>query len=354
MRASTVCHCGGGSQFAATHCGGLRNCTCTSSKSSLHSSSIIGALEALLDREHPRSVQLDQWQPPGARRGAGLHGVPLYRLRRPLGVWPFISSASRRHGSSWRGAERSGAGLAAARARRRTVPPSALRSLGFVHRAFWRADSGDGSAEAYIGPALAALEARLGGGRVAYVSVGPASNFRARRWWHGFRGSALPESVPPIESYAPIAALAESRRVWKERHTGTPSALEECRLARRRYHPRVRLLAGCSRGTRGHRDPAMAVVRAGDGRSGCHARRPSTGGRRDLRRGRRLGPGDRPRKSAPRDSVCRPAARLHLPALVELSSRAGRDGRGSRSRRTIEAFRVRPSPCSSTTTSALI
>ena len=90
--------------------------------------------------------------------------------------------------------------------------------LTFVHRAFWRADTGDGSAEAYIGPALAELEARLGAGKVAYVSVGPASNFRARRWWHGFRGSALPESVPPIEAYAPLAALAESRRVWKERH----------------------------------------------------------------------------------------------------------------------------------------
>ena len=96
--------------------------------------------------------------------------------------------------------------------------------LTFVHRAFWRADTGDGSAEAYIGPALAALEARLGAGKVAYVSVGPASNFRARRWWHRFRGSALPESVPPIESYAPLAALADSRRIWKERH-GTRRAL---------------------------------------------------------------------------------------------------------------------------------
>ena len=121
MRASTVCHCGGGLQFAATHCGGLRNCTCTSNKSSLHSSRSSGHWKRSSTGNSPRSVQLIS----GSRLVRGLAPVFMasrsIAYSRPLGVWPFISSASRRHGRSWRGAERRGAGLAAARARWRTV-----------------------------------------------------------------------------------------------------------------------------------------------------------------------------------------------------------------------------------------
>ncbi len=178
---------------------------------------IIGALEALLDREHPRSVQLIS----GSRLVRGV--APVFMASRSIAYTgpPGFgrSSALRLAAMEARGAALNAAALAS-RLRVRAGARSAVSPtvLGFVHRAFWRADSGDGSAEAYIGPALAALEARLGDSKVAYVSVGPASNFRARRWWHGFRGSVLPESVPSIESYAPIATLAESRRVWKERH----------------------------------------------------------------------------------------------------------------------------------------
>ena len=37
----------------------------------------LGALEALIDREHPRSVQLISGSRLVTRRGAGLHGFPL-------------------------------------------------------------------------------------------------------------------------------------------------------------------------------------------------------------------------------------------------------------------------------------
>ena len=50
------------------------------------------------------------------------------------------------------------------------------------------------------------------------MSVGPAANFRARRWWHPFRGAPEPGAVQPVEAYAPLAKLAASRRVWRERH----------------------------------------------------------------------------------------------------------------------------------------
>ncbi len=65
---------------------------------------------------------------------------------------------------------------------------------------------------------LTALERRFGQGAVTYVSVGPASNFRARRWWHPFRGAPAPGAVQPVEAYAPLANLKASRRVWRERH----------------------------------------------------------------------------------------------------------------------------------------
>jgi hypothetical protein len=86
----------------------------------------------------------------------------------------------------------------------------------FVHRAFWRADSGDGSAEAYIGPVLEALEQRVGRDGVTYVGVGPRANFRARHWWDPLVGSG-PGSAPPIELFAPLDRLEPSRRVWRAR-----------------------------------------------------------------------------------------------------------------------------------------
>ena len=55
--------------------------------------------------------------------------------------------------------------------------------LAFVHRAFWRSEADDGSAEQYIGPVLRRSNTRLPEA-CPYVSVGPSANFRARRWWH--------------------------------------------------------------------------------------------------------------------------------------------------------------------------
>ena len=91
-------------------------------------------------------------------------------------------------------------------------------AVAFVHRAFWKADVGDGSAEAYIGPVLQALEERLRRERIAYVSVGPAENFRARRWWHPLRPGATTGTSTPVEGFAGLSDLSESRRLWRDRH----------------------------------------------------------------------------------------------------------------------------------------
>ncbi|HUR33923.1 MAG TPA: hypothetical protein VM032_09035, partial [Vicinamibacterales bacterium] len=87
----------------------------------------------------------------------------------------------------------------------------------FVHRAFWRADGADGSAESYIGPVLEALERRPGVA-VQYVGVGPRENFRARRWWHALRPRRTSGAAIPIESLTSFSSMRDSRRVWRQRH----------------------------------------------------------------------------------------------------------------------------------------
>lgn len=111
----------------------------------------------------------------------------------------------------------------------------------FVHRAFWRRRGGvprqsagppapgaarnhatpspgetDGGAEAYIGPVLETLEHRLAPGDLRYVTLGPAANFGARRWWHALTADA--GAVPAIERFAPVEALEGHREVWSRRH----------------------------------------------------------------------------------------------------------------------------------------
>ena len=61
------------------------------------------------------------------------------------------------------------------------------------------------------------FEGRLGNA-VTYVGVGPAANFRARRWWHVLRQDRGRSAAIPVESLAPLATLRDSLRVWGDRH----------------------------------------------------------------------------------------------------------------------------------------
>jgi Capsule polysaccharide biosynthesis protein len=87
----------------------------------------------------------------------------------------------------------------------------------FVHNAFWRRGSDDGSAESYIGPVLEALEARPAAA-VQYIGVGPGSNFRARRWWHALKRSEGSATVTPIEWFSGPGTMKGSGRIWRDRH----------------------------------------------------------------------------------------------------------------------------------------
>src|SRR5262245_13088718 len=141
----------------------------------------IAALEALIARERPFEMEV-------------VRGGRTVRILAP--------QAARAHAVGYRGAAvqttgtlrmmqmdlRARALMLAARASRvrRSKGPShdgSTKVAAFVHRAFWQSGAPEGSAESYIGPVLQALEDRAPG-QVRYVSVGPAENFRARRWWH--------------------------------------------------------------------------------------------------------------------------------------------------------------------------
>jgi hypothetical protein len=177
----------------------------------------LAALEALVAREEPHRLRLVS----GGAMALGL--APQVAAARRIayeGPPGFTRSSALTLARMEARASALNAAALASRLRTRTPPVKdrAPAALAFVHRAFWRADTGDGSAEAYIGPVLTELERRFGPGGMSYVSVGPAANFRARRWWHPLRGETLPSAVPPVEAYAPLGALEGSRRLWRERH----------------------------------------------------------------------------------------------------------------------------------------
>jgi len=175
----------------------------------------MAALDALVRRERPMAIDVVQ-------------GGPVVRT--------LVPQAARANGITYRGSARRTSGTLAVmqldlRARSLMIAARASRARAskapglaapatvgaFVHRAFWRSGAPEGSAESYIGPVLEALEARVPNG-VRYVSVGPAENFRARRWWHALVKRTDSGAATPIESLAPLSKLDDSNQLWRERH----------------------------------------------------------------------------------------------------------------------------------------
>jgi glycosyltransferase involved in cell wall biosynthesis len=178
------------------------------------------ALEALFERERPHELEFVRGDQIARGLAPQLAATRNVRYRGPKG---YGRSAFLRLVAMDARAVSLHAAALASRFRARVPPRHGPRSaVAFVHRAFWRSDAGEAaeparvSGESYIGPVLTALEERLDRGTLAYVSVGPASNFRARRWWHPLRSGA--PTAFAIEAYAPLSKLRASRRVWRERH----------------------------------------------------------------------------------------------------------------------------------------
>ena len=105
--------------------------------------------------------------------------------------------------------------------------------------------------------------------RIAYVSVGPASNFRARRWWHPLRARRdRQERRTPVEALRRPVQLCRNRGgLWRDRHRMRRALWASDDLRERGLIRRLRLLADRPRGAGRHRAAAVAVVGAGHGRS---------------------------------------------------------------------------------------
>jgi hypothetical protein len=189
--------------------------------------SAIYAIESLLERERPLTIRIVR----GSRAvRAAVRAVAAARQVRYEGSREPGRPALRLAAMDARSAALAIAALASPRRPRRAPRLGNATVAAFVHRAFWRTDTGDGSAESYIGPVLRALEQRLPAGGIQYIGVGPPTNFRARRWWRP--ASAGAERVIPIETLAPRAAMRGSWRLWLSRHAAR-RALERSEDLRR-------------------------------------------------------------------------------------------------------------------------
>lgn len=93
-----------------------------------------------------------------------------------------------------------------------------VRLAAFVHAAFVKEEAGD---EAYVGPVIRALRARLSPEAIAVVGLGPRTNFRVRRWRDRLHEFLSPQpagvAAMPVTAFAGWRALGPSRAVWSAR-----------------------------------------------------------------------------------------------------------------------------------------
>ena len=171
------------------------------------------AAETLIARERPAAIAFadaDRAVRTAVSAIAAMHRIPCTPPRPTFRLRQIASMDAR-------SAALAGAAMASpGRPSARPQEPEATVAA-FVHRAFWKsAAAAAGTAEAYIGPVLHAIESRVPARAIRYIGVGPATNFRARRWWRPQRDTA--GGVVPIEALVPRGAMRESWRLWKKRH----------------------------------------------------------------------------------------------------------------------------------------
>jgi hypothetical protein len=176
---------------------------------------ITTALEQLVARERPTELAVTS----GSHVVRGVAGQVARAHAVRYAADDGFGSTSRRLARLTRRATALTWTALASRLRPRRRRPGAVQVAAFVHRAFWKGEGSDGSAESYIGPVLDALEHRLPKYAIRYIAVGPASNFAARRWWHPLRQADAFGGIEAIEAFASLRALGPSRHLWRQRHT---------------------------------------------------------------------------------------------------------------------------------------
>ena len=311
-RRSTACRCAAASPTAATRCGGSPSSTCTRSRS----------ITQLLARRRWRSTPLVERErrPARRRRRAAIASSAARRRRRPRAHGRRSPAALRRRagvaaGDGWTSGvkgrfhtwgARPRAGCGAERRRPRAATRGTRRSS--TRRSGGRdGATATASAEAYIGAgARGARAPKPAPGPSAYVGVGPARNFRARRWWHPLSPRGGARGLPIV----PDRALRAGARRSPASTRGLARAARDAAsaLARAPTCARTPSSAAATAGRSSreqlarHRAAAVSLVGARDGRSGRGARRAAPEVARHLRRSRRLGTRARARMPPARHS----------------------------------------------------
>ena len=199
------------------------------------SSATVAALDALLEREQPAAICARRGGPAdrarSSRRSPRGAACRCSGPRRPA---PSTRAASPRwtRARSW--LARGGARLATASPRARRPPASARpRSLAFVHRAFWRSARRRWRRPSRTsGRSSQRSSARLPDGGIRYVGVGPAANFRARRWWHPVIAGARRRRPSPDRGVRVARSAAGRRGGSGASATRSARALEQRRAPR--------------------------------------------------------------------------------------------------------------------------
>lgn len=176
----------------------------------------IAAVDRIIRRETPARIEIERAD--AMTREVTSKVAATHRIGIAGGAVPAVYWRARLARLDARAGWLNGTALASRlRSRERSATPASPDVAAFIHRAFWREESGDGSAEAYIGPVLHRLEERLGRARIAYVSLGPSENFSARRWWHPLRRHDESSKALPVESFSTLRDLQPSRTIWNDR-----------------------------------------------------------------------------------------------------------------------------------------
>ena len=209
-------------------------------------------------------------QPAGARSGATLQWRRA-SLSGPAGGGRQPCAC--RHGRAGRGAQRRGARVAAAHARRRAparrcrppgVRPSRVLARRLGAKEAPKRTSGRCSRRSRRASAQARSPTSASARRRTSGPAAGGTAARARGAGMRFRRSRRTRRSPRSR---------ESRRIWRERHRTRRALWQSDDLRDAAVIRAVRLLADRSRGAGRHRAAAVAVVGARDGRSGGRARR---------------------------------------------------------------------------------
>ena len=330
MPASTACRCALASRSAAIRSGGSPSCTCTSKEAIASIFRTMAALEALVERERPRTMRFVS----GGRIVQGLAPQVRRHARRRAITARVDSAAARRLTLAAMAARAAGLDAAALASRlrsRRAAPAAAPATRASRVRAPRVLASGRRRRQrrGLHRPRARGARAPVRPGATSrYVGVGPAREFPRAPLVASVPGRARTgRGRSPSRRYAPLAHSAPPAR------SGASATRRGARCGRAPICARTRSSAAATAGRSSASELAGIALlqlpwsaRAMDEAAAALDALPAARGRH-LRRSRRLGPRASCSNAA---GAAFPsvgsAARLHLPPLAELPARARRDG----------------------------